>query len=181
MRYPTFPKREIVWRLHFMLGAMSYAIAGTDILQVITGLEISDISQKKGSKSEARLLSERLMPFLLGGLRAALPQIDDSFHSTAAAQGGPKQHSVFLVDQKRQRMGKYQEDYKSLRQTWFACRTKTAIQKKHGGLKQSRRSGGLKHEGRRDLPPGFGNPVETGIRRNSLKKRSRLIWTVRVC
>ncbi len=34
---------------------------------------------------------------------------------------------------------------------------------------------------RRDLPPGFGNPVETGIRRNSLKKRSRLIWTVRVC
>lgn len=77
---PDVPKAEIVWRLHFMLGAMSYAIAGTDILQVITGLEIGDISgQKKGSKSEARLLSERLMPFLLGGLRAALPQIDDSF------------------------------------------------------------------------------------------------------
>lgn len=71
---PDVPKAEIVWRLHFMLGAMSYAIAGTDILQVITGLEISDISGKdEGTKSEAKMLSERLMPFLLGGLRAPLP------------------------------------------------------------------------------------------------------------
>lgn len=75
---PDVPKAEIVWRLHFMLGAMSYAIAGTDILQVITGLEIGDISGKDaGSKSEAKLLSERLMPFLLGGLRAALPAGDE--------------------------------------------------------------------------------------------------------
>ncbi|MEO8409874.1 MAG: TetR/AcrR family transcriptional regulator, partial [Propionivibrio sp.] len=71
---PDVPKAEIVWRLHFMLGAMSYAIAGTDILQVITGLEINDISGEEGdSKSEAKMLSERLMPFLLGGLRAPLP------------------------------------------------------------------------------------------------------------
>jgi len=71
---PGVPRAEIVWRLHFMLGAMSYAIAGTDILHVITGLEIGDISgQDEDGKSEARRLSERLMPFLLGGLRAALP------------------------------------------------------------------------------------------------------------
>ncbi|WP_301101259.1 TetR/AcrR family transcriptional regulator [Propionivibrio sp.] len=76
---PDVPKAEIVWRLHFMLGAMSYAIAGTDILRVITGHEMSDISGKEeGTKSEARRLSERLMPFLLGGLRAALPQFADS-------------------------------------------------------------------------------------------------------
>ena len=78
---PDVPKAEIVWRLHFMLGAMSYAIAGTDILQVITGLEINDISGKHAgakNKSEAKLLAERLMPFLLGGLRAALPQSDDA-------------------------------------------------------------------------------------------------------
>ena len=76
---PDVPKAEIVWRLHFMLGAMSYAIAGTDILQVITGLEISDISGKdEGTKSEARMLSERLMPFLLGGLRAPLPSQHES-------------------------------------------------------------------------------------------------------
>jgi AcrR family transcriptional regulator len=75
---PDVPKAEIVWRLHFMLGAMSYAIAGTDILQVITGLEIADISGKEEDcKSEARRLSERLMPFLLGGLRAALPHPAD--------------------------------------------------------------------------------------------------------
>ena len=75
---PDVPKAEIVWRLHFMLGAMSYAIAGTDILHVMTGLEISDISgQEEGGKSEAKRLSERLMPFLLGGLRAPLPQFSD--------------------------------------------------------------------------------------------------------
>jgi hypothetical protein len=27
---PDVPKAEIVWRFHFMLGATSYAIAGTD-------------------------------------------------------------------------------------------------------------------------------------------------------
>ena len=71
---PDVPRAEIVWRLHFMLGAMSYAIAGTDILQVITGLEIGDISgNDEDGKSEAKRLSERLMPFLLGGLRAPLP------------------------------------------------------------------------------------------------------------
>ena len=73
------PKAEIVWRLHFMHGAVSYAIAGTDILKVITGHEISDISgQEVDAKSEAKRLSERLMPFLLGGLRAPLPHPSDS-------------------------------------------------------------------------------------------------------
>ena len=76
---PDVPKAEIVWRLHFMLGSMSYALAGTDILHVITGLEIADISGKDASnKSEAKRLSERLMPFLLGGLRAPLPHLSDS-------------------------------------------------------------------------------------------------------
>jgi hypothetical protein len=68
------PRAEIVWRLHFMLGAMSYAIAGTDVLQVITGLGISDASgEALDAESEAKKLAERLMPFLLGGLRAPLP------------------------------------------------------------------------------------------------------------
>lgn len=72
---PDVPKVEIVWRLHFMLGAMSYAIAGTDLLQVLTCFEADDVSAKdSGHMSEARRLSERLMPFLLGGLRAPLPQ-----------------------------------------------------------------------------------------------------------
>jgi AcrR family transcriptional regulator len=71
---PGVPRAEIVWRLHFMLGAMSYAIAGTDVLQVITGLGIGDASgEAVDAKSEAKKLAERLMPFLLGGLRAPLP------------------------------------------------------------------------------------------------------------
>jgi hypothetical protein len=41
---PDVPKAEIVWRLHFMLGAMSYAIAGTDVLQVVTGCEVGDLA-----------------------------------------------------------------------------------------------------------------------------------------
>jgi hypothetical protein len=41
---PDVPKAEIVWRLHFMLGAMSYAIAGTDVLRVVTGCELGDLA-----------------------------------------------------------------------------------------------------------------------------------------
>jgi AcrR family transcriptional regulator len=83
---PDVPKAEIVWRLHFMLGAMSYAIAGTDILQVVTGCELDCELEKIGGehmnqgndKEAAKRLAERLMPFLLGGLRAPLPQFFDS-------------------------------------------------------------------------------------------------------
>lgn len=81
---PDVPRAEIVWRLHFMLGAMSYAIAGTDILQVITGVEIGEISGREpDGVSEAKRLSERLMPFLLGGLRAPLPHLAPSREAVA--------------------------------------------------------------------------------------------------
>jgi AcrR family transcriptional regulator len=75
---PDVPKAEIVWRLHFMLGAMSYAIAGTDVLQVVTSCELGDISDADTSDGvAAKRLADRLMPFLLGGLRAPLPQFSD--------------------------------------------------------------------------------------------------------
>lgn len=79
---PDVPKAEIVWRLHFMLGAMSYAIAGTDVLQVVTGCEVGDLAGEKATDETddtvlARRLAQRLMPFLLGGLRAPLPQFED--------------------------------------------------------------------------------------------------------
>ena len=70
---PDVPKAEIVWRFHFMLGATSYAIAGTDALRLVTdwGIEAED--------SEDRLdrLQPRLISFLIGGLRAPLPQFTD--------------------------------------------------------------------------------------------------------
>ncbi|MCB1890428.1 MAG: TetR family transcriptional regulator [Rhodocyclaceae bacterium] len=61
---PDVPREEILWRFHFMMGATSYAIGGADALQLFTG-EFDD-------RDPARL-EPRLMSFLLGGLRGALP------------------------------------------------------------------------------------------------------------
>jgi AcrR family transcriptional regulator len=64
---PDVPRAEILWRFHFMLGATSYAIAGTDALQLVTGWQTED------EAASAERLLPRLMSFLLGGLRAPLP------------------------------------------------------------------------------------------------------------
>ena len=69
------PREEILWRFHFMMGAMSYAIAGTDGLQLFAG--------KFDDADPARLMP-RLMSFLLGGLRAPLAEYGEQ----RAARGG---------------------------------------------------------------------------------------------
>lgn len=71
---PDVPKAEIIWRFHFMLGATSFAIAGTDSLRLVTDWQLED------AESIDRLdrLVPRLMSFLLGGLRAPLPQFTDT-------------------------------------------------------------------------------------------------------
>lgn len=66
---PDVPRDEIAWRFQFMLGAMSYSIAGTDALRILGGISLTD----EGDAIYARRLRERLMPFLLGGLRAPMP------------------------------------------------------------------------------------------------------------
>ncbi|MDD2700783.1 MAG: TetR/AcrR family transcriptional regulator [Sideroxydans sp.] len=65
---PNVPKEEIVWRFHFMLGATSYAIAGTDTLHLVTDWQVNE-----GAVSQSENLLPRLMSFLIGGLRAPLP------------------------------------------------------------------------------------------------------------
>jgi len=70
---PDVPKAEIVWRFHFMLGATSYAIAGTDALRLVTDWQI----EAEDSVDRLDRLVPRLMSFLLGGLRAQLPQFSD--------------------------------------------------------------------------------------------------------
>ncbi|MBS0355961.1 MAG: TetR family transcriptional regulator [Proteobacteria bacterium] len=67
---PDVPKAEIVWRFHFMLGATSFAIAGIDALRVVTDWQIED----EAEMDRFDRLLPRLMSFLLGGLRAPLPQ-----------------------------------------------------------------------------------------------------------
>ena len=69
---PDVPKAEIVWRFHFMLGAISYAIAGTDALQLVTDWQVNE-----DEAIQAEKLMPRLMSFLLGGLRAPLPTYND--------------------------------------------------------------------------------------------------------
>ena len=71
---PDVPKAEIVWRLHFMLGAVSYAIAGTDALRLVTDWQI----EEEDSTDRLDRLVPRLMSFLLGGLRSPLPQFQDA-------------------------------------------------------------------------------------------------------
>jgi AcrR family transcriptional regulator len=62
---PHLTRQELTWRLHFVMGALSYTLAGTDslklMLQVITVEEDND-----------ELLLQRLAPFLAAGLKAPL-------------------------------------------------------------------------------------------------------------
>jgi AcrR family transcriptional regulator len=82
---PEVPREEIVWRFHFMLGATSYAIAGTDTLRLVTDWQTGAIND-----DPAHLLP-RLMPFLLGGLRASLPDIPPT--APTAGKPGPRKKS----------------------------------------------------------------------------------------
>ncbi|MDD5297898.1 MAG: TetR family transcriptional regulator [Rhodocyclaceae bacterium] len=76
---PEVPRAEIVWRFHFMLGATSYAIAGTDVLRLVTDWQLG-----AGEDAQAEeFLLPRLMSFLLGGLRAPLPAL------AGAGKGSP--------------------------------------------------------------------------------------------
>jgi len=66
---PGVPGEEILWRFHFMLGAVSYAISGTDALHIVAEDALDD--------SDAEALYARLMSFMIGGLRAPLPALPD--------------------------------------------------------------------------------------------------------
>lgn len=62
---PELPPKELSWRLHFIMGALSYTLAGTDVLKLI-----AELSPAEAGNDE--LLLRRLAPFLLAGLTAPL-------------------------------------------------------------------------------------------------------------
>lgn len=62
---PQMPHEELVWRLHFMFGTLSYTLAATDTVQLIAGCKPED-------RHDARLLEDRLTAFLTAGLLAPL-------------------------------------------------------------------------------------------------------------
>lgn len=63
---PDLPGDELVWRMHFMFGTLSYTLAATDTVQLIAGCKPED-------RYDARLLETRLTAFLAAGLLAPLP------------------------------------------------------------------------------------------------------------
>ena len=63
---PALPEAELVWRMHFMFGAMSYSMAGNDALQLIATCKVE-------GADDAEAIIARLIPFLTAGLQAPLP------------------------------------------------------------------------------------------------------------
>ena len=61
---PHLPRKELSWRLHFIMGALSYTLAGTDALKLI-----AELNPSRPDNDE--VLLRRLAPFLLAGLHGA--------------------------------------------------------------------------------------------------------------
>ena len=62
---PHLTKQELTWRLHFVMGALSYTLAGTDSLKLMLLVITND-------QDNDELLLQRLAPFLAAGLKAPL-------------------------------------------------------------------------------------------------------------
>lgn len=62
---PHLTKQELTWRLHFVMGALSYTLAGTDALKLMAQVMPQD-------RDNDEMLLQRLAPFLAAGLKAPL-------------------------------------------------------------------------------------------------------------
>jgi AcrR family transcriptional regulator len=71
---PDLPAKELSWRLHFIMGALSYTLAGTDALRLIAELTPAETRNDE-------VLLQRLAPFLLAGLQSPLPEVTDPARS----------------------------------------------------------------------------------------------------
>jgi AcrR family transcriptional regulator len=65
---PRITPRELTWRLHFMMGALAYTLAGADAWKLIAALAPADAANDQ-------MLLRRLAPFLIAGLQAPLPDL----------------------------------------------------------------------------------------------------------
>ena len=63
---PGIPDQELNWRMHFMFGTLSYAMAGNDVLNLIAPCNLE-------GADDAETIMRRLIPFLAAGLQAPLP------------------------------------------------------------------------------------------------------------
>jgi AcrR family transcriptional regulator len=60
---PHISRQELTWRLHFVMGALSYTLLGADLLKLFEQVT-------PGSRDNDELLLQRLAPFLVAGLKA---------------------------------------------------------------------------------------------------------------
>jgi len=60
------PDQELTWRMHFMFGTLSYAMAGNDALQLLASCNLE-------GAGDANAIMRRLVPFLAAGLQTPLP------------------------------------------------------------------------------------------------------------
>ena len=60
---PHLTRQELTWRLHFVMGALSYTLAGTDALKLFAQVVPHE-------QDNDELLLQRLAPFLVAGLKA---------------------------------------------------------------------------------------------------------------
>ena len=66
---PHLSRQELTWRLHFVMGAISYTLAGTDAHKLFEQVA-------PNAKENDELLLQRLAPFLVAGLKA--PALGDT-------------------------------------------------------------------------------------------------------
>jgi AcrR family transcriptional regulator len=76
---PWLPKKELSWRLHFIMGALSYTLAATDALKLI-----AELTPRQLNDDEALL--RRLAPFLLAGLQSPLAGLPEVARDGGAAR-----------------------------------------------------------------------------------------------
>lgn len=68
---PHIPHEELSWRLHFVMGALSFTLASADILKMIAHYQPSEADNDA-------LLLKRLAPLLAAGLRAPIAASEDT-------------------------------------------------------------------------------------------------------
>jgi len=60
---PHLSEEELSWRVHFVIGTIAFTLAGTDALHLIESCRYCDPADIEG-------VTQRLIPFLVGGLNA---------------------------------------------------------------------------------------------------------------
>lgn len=66
---PDLPDAERFWRLHFMLGTVIFTLSGLEALREIA-------EQEFGERASIRLLARRLLPVVVAGMQAPVPDAE---------------------------------------------------------------------------------------------------------